>query len=95
VKVLWTENAISHLIAIYEYIARDSSFYAQRMVDRLTKRSRQLSDFPNSGRMVPEYSVADIREVVEKPYRLIYRVYPDRIEILAAIHGAQRLPPEF
>ncbi|HKI01549.1 MAG TPA: type II toxin-antitoxin system RelE/ParE family toxin [Thermoanaerobaculia bacterium] len=94
-KVLWTENAISHLIAIYEYIARDSSFYAQRMVDRLTKRSRQLSDFPNSGRMVPEYSVADIREVVEKPYRLIYRVYPDRIEILAAIHGAQRLPPEF
>lgn len=93
-KVLWTENAISHLIAIYEYIAQDSSFYAQRMVDRLTKRSRQLSDFPQSGRMVPEYAEADIREVVEKPYRLIYRLYPDRIEILAAIHGAQRLPAE-
>jgi toxin ParE1/3/4 len=94
VKVLWTENAISYLIAIYEYIARDSSFYAQRMVDRLTTRSRQLADFPRSGRMVPEYAVEDIREVIEKPYRLIYRIYPDRIEILAAIHGAQRLPSE-
>jgi toxin ParE1/3/4 len=94
VKVLWTENAISYLITIYEYIARDSSFYAQRMVDRLTERSRQLADFPRSGRMVPEYAVEDIREVIEKPYRLIYRIHPDRIEVLAAIHGAQRLPAE-
>ena len=93
-KVLWTENAISYLIAIYDYIARDSPFYAQRMVDRLTTRSRQLADFPRSGRMVPEYAVEDIREVIEKPYRLIYRIHPDRIEILAAIHGAQRLPSE-
>jgi len=92
--VLWTDNAISHLIAIYDYIARDSAFYAQRMIDRLTKRSTQLADFPKSGRVVPEYEEEDIREVVEKPYRLIYRISPDRIEILAVIHGAQRLPVE-
>jgi toxin ParE1/3/4 len=94
VKVHWTENAISQLIAIYDYIARDSPFYAQRMVDRLTRRSQQLTDFPRSGRMVPEYEAEDIREVIEKPYRLIYYLGPDQIEILAVVHGAQRLPSE-
>jgi len=33
-KVRWTHTAIGHLASIYEYIARDSAYYAQRMVDR-------------------------------------------------------------
>ena len=93
-KVHWTDSAISQLIAIYDYIARDSPFYAQRMVDRLTRRSQQLADFPRSGRMVPEYEAEDIREVIEKPYRLIYHLGSDQIEILAVVHSAQLLPSE-
>ena len=93
-KVYWTDDAISHLIGIYDYIARDSSVYAQRMVDRLTRRSQQISDFPRSGRMVPEYETPDIREVIERPYRIIYRVKVDQIDILAVIHGARLLPSE-
>jgi plasmid stabilization system protein ParE len=94
VRVHWTDNAISHLIGIYDYIARDSAFYAQRMVDRLTKRTVQLGDFPVSGRRVPEYEAPDVREIIEKPYRIIYRVGSDQIDILAVVHGAQLLPPE-
>jgi toxin ParE1/3/4 len=94
VNVLWTDNAISQLIGIYDYIARDSAFYAQRMVDRLTRRSQQIGDFPGSGRLVPEYEMPDIREIIEKPYRIIYRVTVDQIGILAVVHGAQLLPPE-
>ena len=41
------------------------------MVDRLTRRSEQIATFPLSGRMVPEYEAPDVREVIEKPYRLI------------------------
>lgn len=93
-RVHWTDSAISQLIAIYDYIARDSPFYAQRMVDRLTRRSQQLADFPRSGRMVPEYETEDIREVIEKPYRLIYYLGSDQIEILAVVHSAQLLPSE-
>ena len=54
-KVHWTDNAIQHLIAIYDYISQDSPFYAEKMVDRLTRRSQQIGDFPQSGRKVPEY----------------------------------------
>ena len=64
------------------------------MIDRLTARSEQIASFPLSGRMVPEYQATDVREVIEKPYRIIYRIKPDQIDILAVVHGAQTLPPE-
>ncbi|RJP60366.1 MAG: type II toxin-antitoxin system RelE/ParE family toxin [Deltaproteobacteria bacterium] len=93
-RVHWTNTAVEHLLAIYEYIAQDSPVYAQRMIDRLTRRSEQIATFPLSGRMVPEYEAQDIREVIEKPYRLIYRIKPDQIEVLAVVHSAQLLPSE-
>jgi len=62
--------------------------YAKQMVDRLTRRSEQLGQFPQSGRMVPEYASEEIREVIEGSYRLIYRLRSDRIDIIAVIHSA-------
>ena len=93
-KVHWTFAALGHLLGIYEYIAQDSSVYAQRMVDNLTRRSEQIAAFPLSGRMVPEYEAEDIREMIERPYRIIYRIKPDQIDVLAVIHGARLLPLE-
>ena len=90
-KVLWTENALKHLLDIYEYISQNSPTYATRMVDRLTRRSEQIAIFPMSGREVPEYEAEDIREVIEKPYRIIYRVKSDQIDILAVVHAARQL----
>ena len=94
-KVYWTRNAIKHLTNIYEYIALNSPTYARRMVDRITQRSEQISTQPFSGRKVPEYESEDIRELIEKPYRIIYRLKQDQIDILAVIHGAQLLPEDF
>ena len=88
-KVHWTGTAEGHLDAIYAYIAQDSPRYALRMVDRLTRRSRQIADFPLSGRKVPEYEMDQIREVIEGPYRIIYYLKPDQIDVLAVIHGSQ------
>ena len=90
-RVHWTDNALKHLLDIYEYISQNSPFYAERMVDRLTKRSEQIASFPMSGRNVPEYPAEDIREMIEKPYRIIYRIKPGQIDVLAVVHGAQLL----
>lgn len=91
-NVYWTDSAIEHLGAVYRYVAETSSEYALRVVDRLTKRSQQIALFPLSGRVLPEMNVPQIREVVEGPYRIIYHIKPDRIEVLAVIHGAQFFP---
>jgi toxin ParE1/3/4 len=93
-RVHWTNNAIEHLVNIYEHIALNSPTYAKRMVDRITRRSEQIADQPLSGRKVPEYEAEDIRELIEKPYRIIYRIKSDQIDVLAVIHGARLLPEE-
>ena len=93
-RVHWTENAIGHLLNIYEYIALNSPTYGKRMVDRITRRSEQIATHPLSGRKVPEYEAEYIRELIEKPYRIIYRIKPDQIDVLAVIHGTRLLPDE-
>ena len=69
---LWTEAALFQLQVIYDYISHTSPDYALRMIDRLTKRSIQIAEFPYSGRMVPDYESNEIREVLEAPYRIIF-----------------------
>jgi plasmid stabilization system protein ParE len=44
--------------------------------------------------VVPEYGAPDIREVIERPYRIIYRIREEHIDVLAVVHSAQVLPPE-
>jgi toxin ParE1/3/4 len=90
-KVYWTDNALEQIRSIHSYISKSSPLYAKRVIDRLTKRSRQIGDFPLSGRVVPEYEMAQIREVIEGHYRIIYFIKPDEIDVLAVIHSAQQI----
>ena len=91
-NVYWTENAIGHLANIYDYIFLNSPTYAKGVVDRITRRSSQIADSPFSGRMVPEYQLPELRELIEKPYRIIYRIKRNQIDVLAVIHGARLMP---
>nr|WP_208019708.1 type II toxin-antitoxin system RelE/ParE family toxin [Candidatus Chlorobium masyuteum] len=84
-------RAAGHLDAIYNFIAQDSADYARRMVDRLTRKSKQIAEYPFSGRSVPEYDLEQVREVIEGPYRIIYYIKLNQIDILAVIHGAMNL----
>lgn len=93
-RVHWTDHAKQQLAAIHDHIALDSERYALRVVDRLTRRSQQIAQFPMSGRMVPELQREDIREMNEAPYRIVYRILADRIDVLTVFHGAQQLPFE-
>jgi toxin ParE1/3/4 len=61
------------------------------MVDRITRRSIQISQFPLSGRKVPEYDMGQIREVLEADYRIIYYIKSDGIDVLAVFHGSQSI----
>ena len=86
-RVVWTETAVKHLSAIYEYIAQSSPLYAEIMVRRLSDRAGQLRAFPQSGRAVPETNHPDVRELLERPYRIIYHASPDVVEVLAVVHA--------
>lgn len=90
-RVHWTENAVKHLVDIHAYISENSKIYAAAMVRRLTQNSERIAAFPKTGRMVPEFQAEDIREVIESPYRIIYRVKSEQIDVLAVVHGARQI----
>lgn len=91
-RVHWTDTAISHLRSIHAYIKLSSPEYALRIVDRLTRRSQQIGNFPQSGRVVPEVELPQIREVLEGPFRIVYHIKPDQVDVIAVIHGSQQTP---
>ena len=77
---------------IEAYIAKDAPSAAEEVITRLLTRSRQLETAPQSSRVVPDYPRADLLELLERPYRLIYRITAERIEILTVMHYRQILP---
>ncbi|MBE9073683.1 type II toxin-antitoxin system RelE/ParE family toxin [Microcystis sp. LEGE 08355] len=90
-KVFWTETAVNHLSSIYNYISQNSPQYAQRLVEKLTRRSEQIANFPFSGRLVPEFETEQIREVIEGSYRIIYYIKPEQIDVIAVLHAARNI----
>ena len=96
-KVVWTDRAKARLRDIHDYIAQDAPGSAAEVVRQLVLRSSQLSFLPRSGRSVPEYQRQDIRELLVRPYRVIYFNRPerDRIDVLTVRHYWQPLPRDF
>ncbi len=90
--VFWTEAALADLAAVEAYIQRHSPQYAIGMVERVFARSESLSAQPRIGQMVPEYEDETVRELFENPYRIIYKILDQRVDILAVVHAARRLP---
>ena len=90
-RVIWSHLAIRRLEEIRSFIATDAPLTADQVIRRLISSMDRLTDFPFSGRVVPEYEVKEIREIIDPPYRILYRVYRDRIEIVSVIHSRQTL----
>ena len=90
-KVRWTRKAVSHLDAIHDYIAADSPYYALQTIARIVSRDTQIAQFPASGKRVPETNDANLREVIEGNYRVIYRFDDTECIVIAVIHTARLL----
>jgi toxin ParE1/3/4 len=90
VKIVWTEQSVSDLKDIFDYISKDSKRYAGNQINRIKSKTFILKSRPESGRMVPEIGMSEIRELIEGNYRIIYRIYSNEsIEILTIHHSAR------
>ena len=91
-NILWSREAAENLVDIEEFIARDSRERAFRFVDALIDHAEAiLADNPRSGRTVAEIGNPDIRELIYRGYRIVYRLNGDRIEILTVFEGHRLL----
>jgi addiction module RelE/StbE family toxin len=92
IKLRWTTQAVEDMEAIRKFIANDSDAYADLVVARLLESVERLEQFPRSGRIVPELSDPQLREIIEAPYRIVYRVHDETVEILAVFRASRLLP---
>ena len=91
--VFWTKQALADLAAIRAFISQDSLHYASVIVSRLIAATDRLVPFPESGRSVPEFDDPLVREVVDRPYRIVYRlVGSDEVHVLTVHHSSQSFP---
>ena len=86
-RVVWSARALADVEAIASYIATDSPAYAANVVRRIVGLTKTLSEFPRSGRKVPEFDEDSIRELIAYSYRIIYQADDAEVTIAAVIHG--------
>ena len=91
-EVLWTETARLDLEQIIAFIAENSPPNALATAERIEARCGELNRLPARGRVVPELRAVDVlayRELVEGPWRIVYR-YDDRSVYVVAVLDARR-----
>lgn len=93
-KIVWTLRSRQDLRNIASFIAKDDPPAALKFGDLIFARVDTLERFPEIGRIVPERGQPHIREIVVKPYRIVYRLRkPDKlVEVLRVWHGARGEP---
>lgn len=92
-RVRFTTTGRAQFLAALSYIRRDNPLAAARFRQRAEQALRRLEQFPESGRILPEFPDLPYREVIVSPYRFFYRVTDQVAWIVAVWHGAQ-LPEE-
>jgi len=93
-RVQWAEAAVRDLEELIGYIAADSPVNAERVLNKLEKRARGLESAPDRGRVVPElahFGIRNWRELIVKPYRIIFRIEEDTVNVLAVVDGRREL----
>jgi toxin ParE1/3/4 len=90
-QVKWTEPALTDLESIRGYIRKDSEASAELMVRNLFQCAKQISAFPESGRIVPEFEKVNVRELFFGSYRIIYVIKDNVAFVLSVVHGVRML----
>jgi plasmid stabilization system protein ParE len=92
--VEWTLPAVDDLDEIINHIAQDSQTHAHRIAERLEKRVGSLDESPHRGRIVPElacFGYTQYRELIERPWRIIYKIADKTVYILVLIDGRRNV----
>lgn len=88
-KIRFTPSARSQFLSALAYIRRGKPSAAVNFRNQAEMILRRLEDFPESGRIIPEFPTLSFREVIVAPYRFFYKIQDDIVWIIGVWHGAQ------
>lgn len=92
--VEWTEVALADLDDVVSFIEGEDPLAAEKVLKRLESAARTLENHPQRGRVVPELARFEIhlyRELVVRPWRILYRIGDGHVFVLAVLDGRRDL----
>ena len=92
-QIVWSATAIANLVEIRKYIEPDQPAAARRLAQRILESVERLAEHPHLGHPGRE---AETRELIVAgtPYIIPYRIYRNRLCILAVLHAARSRPED-
>jgi plasmid stabilization system protein ParE len=82
-RISFAASAVNDLEGIRAwYIELEVPEVGERLLQEVIATVERLADFPESGRVVPEFGLAQLREVIHPPFRIVYRVDKARVRIV-------------
>ena len=84
-------RCIEDISEISRYIGQDNPLAAARLVEQFQKAFRRLARNPQSGRARSDLR-AGPRQVLVRPYLVLYPETDDGVLIVRCVHGRRNLP---
>ncbi len=81
IAICWTNQAIEDIYQIQEYLEHQSPNLASLFADKIFEKVELLKSFPYIGRIVPEFKLKYVRELIFKQYRIIYTIEDDILTV--------------
>jgi plasmid stabilization system protein ParE len=83
ISLTFAESAVLDLEDILEYFTEENAVETGRkMVARIIEKTEKLRDYPDVGRVVPEYNMKHLREIIHSPFRIVYVRDRKRVRIV-------------
>ncbi len=76
-SITWSQLALGDLKDLVSFIAKDNSTAAKKLGNHIINKVETIASFPEVGRIVPEFKRETIREILTKPYRIVYELDHD------------------
>lgn len=91
-RVLIADSAFDDLQAIQDYYKeKNIPHVGKKYVATIIQKLELLKEFPDIGRVVPEFESVKIRELIYRPFRIIYLREIDSIHIIRVWRGERTL----
>ncbi|MBW2651182.1 MAG: type II toxin-antitoxin system RelE/ParE family toxin [Deltaproteobacteria bacterium] len=81
--ITFAASAVNDLEAIRNwYIDQQVPDVGKKLLREIISQVERLADFPESGRIVPEFGIVNLREIIFPPFRIVYRLDKNRVRIV-------------
>ncbi len=90
--ITFTVSAVKDLDAIRSwYTEQQVPAVGEKLLREIISQVERLGPFPESGRIVPEFGIVNLREIIHPPFRIGYRLDESKVRVVRVWRSARVL----